>query len=299
MTVKNPAIFLQASAHPAEDVRRFIGAVQSQGLARVGDLNVTEKSGTPNMSVDVAGGRAFIDGTEAPYQGCYLVENRGNTNVPLDNSDPTNPRIDLIVAEVQDAGYSGATNAWSLVVVKGTAAPAPTRPTPPANSIVLADVLVSAAVTSILNVKITPKYTTLSRPWNSAWGIIPGGLITRTSAYAGWSATLSTISSFSVTVDLLAGRRYKVSYAIICYPSVAATVGSELWDSVVGTRIQSAYGYAAASGAYLSFSPFTIISPGASTRGFSVKVLTTGGTGTVSAGTDQPMVLSVEDIGPA
>jgi hypothetical protein len=156
MTVQNPAVFLQAGSHPAEDVRRFIaGAVPFPGVVLTNDLKVTEKSGTANMSVDVAGGRAFIAGSEATYQGTYFVENRGTENLVISAADATNPRIDLIVAKVQDAGYSGATNAWSLAVVAGTPAAVPAAPTAPANSLVLARVAVAALATSVVNANIT------------------------------------------------------------------------------------------------------------------------------------------------
>ncbi len=75
MTVKNPAIFLQAGSHPAEDVRRafdvFVGA-GSEGYVTTGDLLVAE-SGTPDMGVQIAGGRALIQGTESTYSGVYMV----------------------------------------------------------------------------------------------------------------------------------------------------------------------------------------------------------------------------------
>jgi hypothetical protein len=156
MTAQNPAVFLQAGSHPAEDVRRFIGgAVPFPGVVGTADLAVTEKSGTANMSVDVAGGRAFIAGSEATYQGTYFVENRGTTNLVISAADATNPRIDLIVAKVQDSGYSGATDAWSLAVVTGTPAASPSAPTAPDNSLVLARVAVAANATSIVNANIT------------------------------------------------------------------------------------------------------------------------------------------------
>lgn len=159
MTVQNPAIFLQAGSHPAEDVRRFLGSLPMPGVVTLGDLAVTEKSGTPNMSVDVAGGRAFIAGTEATYQGTYMVENRGAANLAVAAADPTNARKDLVVARVKDAAYSGATNAWELAVVTGTPAPSPSEPAVPANSLVLALVTVAAGTTSITNANITDRRT--------------------------------------------------------------------------------------------------------------------------------------------
>lgn len=156
MTEKNPAIWLQAGAHPAEDVRRWVAAItnDAEGVVNGNDLAVTER-GTPNMSVDVAGGRCLILGDEATFQGTYFCENRGNTNVVISASDPTNPRIDIIVARVRDASYSGATNAWSLDVVTGTPAGTPVAPATPINAIRLATVSVAAAAATIVNANIT------------------------------------------------------------------------------------------------------------------------------------------------
>lgn len=159
MTVQNPPIFLQASSHPAEDTRRALGSLLvANGVVATGDLAVTQ-NGTPNMTVNVAGGRVAIAGSEATYQGTYLCENRGTTNLVIAASDATNPRIDLVVAKVQDAGYSGATNAWSLAVVTGTPAASPAVPTAPANSMIVAQIAVGATVTTILTANITDKRT--------------------------------------------------------------------------------------------------------------------------------------------
>jgi hypothetical protein len=161
MTERNPAVWLQAGSHPAEDMRRMIGALAVvPGIVGATDLAVTQ-NGTPNMTVQVAGGRAFIAGTEGTYQGTYLVENRGTTSLNIATAHATNPRKDFVVARVQDAGYSGATNAWSLAVITGTPAAGASNPndtvgdpTPPANSIVLARVHVPANDTTIGNAQI-------------------------------------------------------------------------------------------------------------------------------------------------
>ena len=157
MTEQNPAIFIQAGTHPAEDVRRafdvFIGP-GNEGIVAAGDLNVTE-TGTPAMSVDIAGGRAIIQGTEGTYQGPYIVENRGSATVTVTAANVSNPRIDLVVAKIEDQAYSGAVNAWALAVVAGTPAASPVAPSMPANSILLATVSVAAAAATITNANIT------------------------------------------------------------------------------------------------------------------------------------------------
>lgn len=157
MAERNPPIFLQAGSHPAEDTRRALHSLVGgkKGIVGVADLLVTEKAGTPNMSVDVAAGACWILGTENTSQGAYYCEARTLTNLAIAAADATNPRIDLVVAKVQDAAYSGATNAWSLAVVTGTPAVSPVAPAAPASSLVLARVSVPAADTVINNAQIT------------------------------------------------------------------------------------------------------------------------------------------------
>lgn len=190
MTAQNPAIFLQAGSHPAEDVRRWMYGLSRgrEGILRWSGttttaLRVTEKSGTPDMSVDVAGGAAYILGDEATYQGTYFVENRGTTNLAISSADPTNPRKDLVVAKVQDSDYSGATDAWSLAVVTGTPAASPTEPTAPDNSITLALVDVPASDTAITNSQITDR-----RQWWTPSPLVRVQRVASQSTGTGWSS---------------------------------------------------------------------------------------------------------------
>jgi hypothetical protein len=94
--------------------------------------------------------------------------NDADVTLSVSAAHPTLPRIDIVAFKVQDSQYSGATNSCSLVVVTGTAAGSPTAPAAPANSIVLANIAVAAAVTSIVNANITDKRTWLT----GAGGII-------------------------------------------------------------------------------------------------------------------------------
>src|SRR4051812_47438970 len=93
------------------------------------------QNGSPNMSVNVASGQVYIPGTQGTKQADSVGINDPRKNITITAADGTNPRIDLIVAKVQDSLYSGVTNAWSLVVVTGTPAGSPAAPTAPANSL--------------------------------------------------------------------------------------------------------------------------------------------------------------------
>jgi hypothetical protein len=175
MTALNPPLDLQnRTDHTAQGDRLLLRSIWSiGGRVRSGDLAVAAQ-GSPNMSVTVSAGGAIVPGTENTYQGTYHCFNDAAVTVTIAAADTTNPRIDLIVAKVQDAFYSGATNAWSLAAVTGTPAGVPVAPAAPANSITLATVAVAANVTSITNANIT-NTTALARLAASQWQQIASG----------------------------------------------------------------------------------------------------------------------------
>ena len=156
MTAQNPPIFLQTTAHPSEDVRRWMATLihDASGVAYAGDFAVTAGAG---MQVSVAAGRAYIAGTQSEYQGSYFVENRGPTLLTVNGGHATLGRRDLVVAKVEDDAYSGAVHAWSPVVVPGAPSGAPALPAVPANAIVLAELTIPATTTAIAGVTITDR----------------------------------------------------------------------------------------------------------------------------------------------
>lgn len=156
MSERNPSLFLQAGSHPAEHFRQLLQTIANgqEGVLGEGDLAVTQ-NGTPNMSVNVAAGKAFILGDESALQGSYFVHNDAVKNVPLAAADGTNARIDRIVARVRDAEYSGAVNAWAIEAIAGTPSSSPVAPALPSNAITLATVSVPALDTTIETAQIT------------------------------------------------------------------------------------------------------------------------------------------------
>jgi len=225
------------------------GAIIPQpGIADSASLAVTA-NGTPNMSVNVAAGRAFIAGTEASLQGTYMVENDATVNKTISASDSTNPRWDIVVAKVQDSNYSGATNAWSIAVVTGTPAGSPAEPALPANSIKLARVIVTAGATTITSGNIvdyrprsvalggttyctsntrpsspfvgqeiyesdtykTLQYVGASMTWKQRWNM-PWGVVGRAKVTANQTGitTITDLTGLSVTWTAVANRVYRI-----------------------------------------------------------------------------------------
>lgn len=112
--------------------------------------------GTPAMKVNVKAGQCVIPGNSAsvPAFGLTLTT---NTDLDIGSSHATLPRVDLVVARVHSDGTSASYGQFE--VIAGTAASTPARPTVPNtgndHAIVLAEIRVDAAVTTIVAGKIT------------------------------------------------------------------------------------------------------------------------------------------------
>lgn len=107
-------------------------------------------TGTPDMYVHVAPGVAVASGY-------YWLENTASFSIPIATADPTNPRIDLIVAKFRLTGdtYRDAL----LTVHTGIPAASPIAPTPTVSAdvieIALGHVDVAAGATQIQTANIT------------------------------------------------------------------------------------------------------------------------------------------------
>lgn len=155
MALRTPPSWLQQSSHPAENDRLTMQAIfNTTGIIGASSLAVTAQ-GSPNMTVNVATGWGAVVGTTQSNMGVYTFYNDATTVLTITTADPTNPRIDRIVATISDAYYSGSTNNVAFQVLAGTPAGSPTAPATPANSISLATIAVAAGATSITSGNIT------------------------------------------------------------------------------------------------------------------------------------------------
>ena len=157
MTLRTPPSWLQNGSHPAENDRLTTQALwATTGIIKSTSLAVTQNSPV-GMSVIIASGWAAIVGTTQANMGTYVAYNDADTVVAITTANPTNPRIDLLCATVQDAYYTGAQNNVVFQVVAGTPASSPVVPSVPANSIALAEIAVAAGALSITNGNITDR----------------------------------------------------------------------------------------------------------------------------------------------
>lgn len=170
MTILTPPGWLQnaGSTHTAVQLRQYFGGLQAGNFSSstslrsrggihpsLGQEFFVQQAGSPNMTVLVESGVASIPGTESGAQGNYLVCNDGQVILSIAAAHATLARIDIVVVNVRDSVYSGASNDAQLQVVTGTPASSPVAPSAPNNAIIIAQVAVGAAVSSITNANIT------------------------------------------------------------------------------------------------------------------------------------------------
>ena len=209
MSAVNPPFALQnaGATHTAENDRMMLGSTMAGirvassligrgGVAQGGGQLKVQAQGSPAMAVDVLSGHVYVPGSEGAKQGVYSCTNDGTVALSITTAHATLARIDIVVAKVEDQAYSGAVNQWSLAVVAGTPAGSPVAPTAPNNSVVLAQILVGAGVTSIVNGNITDTRfyvssaggiitcTSTTRPATSV--ILPGQQIFETDTNRSW-----------------------------------------------------------------------------------------------------------------
>ena len=115
-----------------------------------GEMAVSAGSG---MGVVVAAGYCCVPNSTSATQGGYMTGTMTSASLTLDAADSSNYRIDVIAVTVNDTG-TPSSNAV-VAVTTGTPASSPSAPSAPANSIVLAQVLVPPGSSSISTGNIT------------------------------------------------------------------------------------------------------------------------------------------------
>lgn len=171
MTETVPPAYLQASgaSNAAKLARRSIAPLSfSEGVGSfngANDLKVSERGAGANMSVDVAKGGAFIQGDDTTDQGMYFVYNDGIVNKAIAAADGTNPRKDIVIAEVNDNQEGQSGDNWAISVVTGTPAGSPAEPALPPSALKLAVIDIPALDTTISNAQITDSRISADPPF--------------------------------------------------------------------------------------------------------------------------------------
>ena len=157
MTIRT--LWQQAGTYNAVDDRRLIGMLLTQGsdplsgIGRVYAGLVVQAKGTPDWSVNVTAGRCVIP-TPASDGGGFYLFNDATQNVVV-TPVSSQPRIDLLVAEVVDPDYAGALSQGQFRVVQGTPAGSPVAPALPSGTLLLATLTHAGSASSIATAAIS------------------------------------------------------------------------------------------------------------------------------------------------
>ena len=150
--------------------------VMSGVVPSSGQLTVTPGSG---LAVTVATGACVVANSSGSTYGGYLMTNMSSGSLTVATADTTNPRIDIVCVTVSDMGTSAS--AAVIQIITGTPAATPAAPSPPGNSLVLANITVPANATSLTSANIV----TQARLTVAAGGVLPVAAGSAPSGYTG------------------------------------------------------------------------------------------------------------------
>jgi hypothetical protein len=200
-------------------IMRFLRQLSSNGQGPISTgttnfLNVTQHAGTQNMSVDIQTGEVII-----AYQDyCFYGYNTDNPyNLAIAASDPSNPRIDCVVAYEDLSVVSSASNnnpgALKFMDVTGTPAGSPAAPNNTAIQsavgagnpfLVLRNVRVNATVTQILNSNLSNAPAPFVIGSNPTYGFYLPASILAIANNQGWNPIAKQAQTFQ-EIDVYAG----------------------------------------------------------------------------------------------
>lgn len=184
MAEQNPPVWMQSGTYNAVDDRMVTGLLSDRDRGADGEgsgilggvvpgfsqLKTTAPGTT--MQVNVSTGAVIVPAPGATPPGAYICYNEGTKSFTLDIEATSNPRIDVIYAEVEDQTTGGDESVWRLGVVKGAPSASPVSPTLTTSQFPLAAVrVVPASQNGGVN-KVTQAQITDLRRFNTA----PGGV---------------------------------------------------------------------------------------------------------------------------
>ncbi|WP_330236163.1 hypothetical protein [Streptomyces sp. NBC_00566] len=176
MAVINPPAWMQAGSYPARNDRLALsGLLAYPGFSTDEATPLRIRQGvkpsyqnyqmkvraaaTPNMTVIVSGGFAYIDQHDTGGVGTYICANDADLTLTIAPAGGAGQyRKDCIVASVYDAEYAGTASEWRLEVIQGpyaASAGATVRGTLPPNAQLLAEIAIGPSQTSVSAANIT------------------------------------------------------------------------------------------------------------------------------------------------
>lgn len=135
-------------------------------------------SAATGMTVTVQPGSFVVPNSGTPTAGGYAATLASQATLTVQTADPSNPRIDIVVANVVDNGNN--TSFGQVQIITGTPAPSPTVPSAPANSITLAQITVTAGASAITSGMISD-----TRPFTTTTGGVLRAPVGTVTGYSG------------------------------------------------------------------------------------------------------------------
>jgi hypothetical protein len=192
---------------PSVDLRQFIGSlVAAEGTRTSTEFQVAQRAAGANMSVDISGGFCLIADDHAAGGGYYHLAEPSTTNLAVTAADPTNPRIDRVIVQAHDQFQGDADNVISLRVIAGTPTGGASlinlngAAAVPSSSLLLANVLVPAAATSIVTSDIAQVGLPFHRGGRGLSGIVDstGAIVSG----AGFTASRTSAGIYVITFNV-------------------------------------------------------------------------------------------------
>lgn len=175
---------------------------------RPGQGNPLVSTWTSGMSFTLAAGVCYVQGSAAANSGLYELVLDTTTTLTCTTSDPTNPRIDSVIAVVVDNGNNTSTAVFKILA--GTPAGSPSAPALPANALRLCNITVGANVSTLSSGVFSDQ-----RVWSvAAGGVLPYGNAALGTAIAGPDGTYVD--------DLNTGRLRRIISGTARIPKVGA-----------------------------------------------------------------------------
>ena len=173
--LSNAVGFLQNGPnYGAIDVRRALSVFGREGVVRAGDLKVTQRAGGAAMAVDVAVGEALVQGDFVAQQA-----------LTVPTAHATLPRVDRVWLEIKDTLYDGSgLNKGTVRYSAGTATAGANAtnltgaPAIPGSALLLANIEVPAADTTITNSQIFNQQTTVTSQLGASFSAYRNAAIT-------------------------------------------------------------------------------------------------------------------------
>lgn len=155
VTLAQPPIFIQEGEYSARLTRNITSLLGTEGVIGANDFLVSERAASPAMQVDIAVGRALIDGDDIANQQNYFVVSETVVELAVPAADPVDPRVDLVVLRVLDSDAGVVGDEAQVELIEGTPGLGVPLPAVPPTAIPLAYVTVSPAVIAILDANIS------------------------------------------------------------------------------------------------------------------------------------------------